>query len=122
MEVKEVKVFEIPKEIDIFFKSVFELLEIRGVVGGHKGIKFVVHTNDHNPPHVHAKYDNYEISISLIDFSVLAGNIPKKNKNIAIRWVKEHREYLLEYWSEKTLISTLPLTRSTIDSKEPVKI
>lgn len=122
MVVEDVGFFEIPNEIKEFYNSVFELYEIRERVGEIKGIKFDVYTSDHNPPHVHAKYDKYEISISLIDFKVLVGNIPEKNKNIAIKWVKKNKDMLLKKWNNKTITSTLPLTKSMLDSKETIKI
>lgn len=123
MVVKDVRFFEIPEEIREFYKNVFELYEIRKRVGEIKGIEFRIHTRDHNPPHVHAKFDNkYEISISLIDFKVLASNIPEKNKNIAIKWVKKNQTYLLNEWNELEITSTLPSMESALDSKEIVKI
>lgn len=122
MVVNDVRFFEIPDEIKEFYKSVFELYEIRERVGEYKGIKFEVYTRDHNPPHVHAKYDKYEISISLIDFKVLVGNIPEKNKNIAIKWAKKNKDILVSKWNNKTITSTLPLTKSMLDSKETIKI
>lgn len=122
MVVNDVRFFEIPDEIKEFYKSVFELYEIRERVSEYKGIKFEVYTRDHNPPHVHAKYDKYEISISLIDFKVLVGNIPEKNKNIAIKWVKKNKDILVSKWNNKTITSTLPLTKSMLDSKETIKI
>ena len=120
---KEVEIFDIPKEIDEFLKDVFELYEIRLRVGEFKNIKFIVHTRDYNPPHVHAIYDNkYEISISLINFKVLTGNIPEKNQNIAIKWVKKNQENLLNKWDNLVITSTLPLTKSRLDSKETINM
>lgn len=95
MVIEDVNFLKISKEIKQFYNSVFELYEIRQRVGEFKKIKFIVHTREHNPPHVHAIYDKYEISISLKDFKVLSGNIPEKNKNIAIKWVKNNKDYLL---------------------------
>ena len=48
----------------------------------------------HNQPHVHVKYQGDNISISLIDFKILAGNIPKKNQKIAVDWVKDNADDL----------------------------
>ena len=105
----------IEKEIIDFFINIFEIYEIRGQVGEYKQIKFFVHTRDHNPPRVHAQYDKYEVLISLKDFSIVAGNIPSKNMTKARKWVKSNKDYLLKYWNEKTLVSTLPLTKSRLD-------
>ncbi len=120
----DVNFFGIPNTIMNFYNEVFELYEIRERIGELKGIQFIVHTNEtnHNIPHVHAKFDKYEISISLNDFSILAGNIPNKNKNIAVKWVKENKDYILKYWNEKTLTQKLPLFKSRLDSKETIKL
>ena len=122
MKVEEMYYFGIPIEIRNFYRDVIEVYEIRERLGEEKGIKFYVYTSDHNPPHVHAIYDKYEISISLLDFKVLAGNIPNKNKNIAIKWVKENKDKLLNYWNNKTMVSSTQLTKSMLDSKETVEI
>ena len=55
----------------------------------------------HNVPHIHAHYQGENISISLIDGEVLAGNIPKKNQKIAVTWVIENLEMLRASWENK---------------------
>ena len=122
MKAEEINYFEIPIEIRKFYRDVFEVYEIRERLGEEKGIKFYVYTNDHNPPHVHAIYGKYEISISLIDFKVLVGNIPNKNKNIAVQWVKNNKDKLLNYWNDKTIVSSARLTKSMLDFKDSVKM
>lgn len=107
----------IPIEIRNFFRDVFEVYEIRERVGEEKGVKFEVYTRDHNPPHVHAKYDKYEISISLLDYEVIAGNLPGKNQNMAVKWVKENKDMLLNHWSNKTIVSSARMTKTFLDSK-----
>ena len=57
-----------------------------------------------------------------IDYSVIAGNLPKKNQNIAVRWVKDNIDYISEHWNNKSLTSMLPLTKSKLDSKDTIKI
>ena len=48
----------------------------------------------------HADYEDENISISLVDFSVLAGNIPDKQKKLAIQWTKDHIDFLRAKWNE----------------------
>lgn len=122
MKVEEMNYFEIPIEIRNFYRDIFEVYEIRERVGEEKGIKFYVYTNDHNPPHVHAIYGKYNISISLIDFKVIVGNIPNKNKKAAIKWVKDNKDKLLGCWNDKKIVSSTRLTKSTLDFKDSVKI
>ena len=34
--------------------------------------------NDHNPPHFHARYGEFEALISIEDFSVIEGSLPSR--------------------------------------------
>ena len=88
-------------EICDFMYNLFEIIEIRARVGNLKSITFEILTKEdgHNIPHVHAEYEKWRISISLLDYSVIAGNMPIKNQNIAIKWVKENITMLQEKWS-----------------------
>ena len=114
--------FAIPMEIRQFLQSTFKIYNIRARVGDFKKIEFHVRSGDHNPPHVHAIFDHkYQISISLIDFKVIAGNLPSKNQNIAIKWVKKNQNKLLNEWNRLSISSTLTLVKSNLDSKETVK-
>lgn len=85
-----------------FFYPVFGLREQRGKVGTRGSIIFEIRTKEqgHNTPHLHAHYGNKNISISLIDFSVLAGNIPAKQERIAIEWTKQNIDVLKSKWNE----------------------
>lgn len=85
-----------------FFYPVFDLVCFRGKVGEIKEIIFEIRTKEqgHNVPHLHARFEDENISISLIDFSILAGNIPQKQVKIAIEWTKKHIDFLRSKWNE----------------------
>ena len=91
-----------PKEITDFLISLFELYEIRARIDEHNGISFNIYTHDHNPPHVHIKYAEYEIKVSLVDFSVLKGNLPHNKQKEAIAWVRNNQLNLLNEWTKYT--------------------
>ena len=112
----EMKYGAIPIEIKHFYRDVFEVYETRERVGEFRGIKFYVYGNDHYPPHVHAIYGEYSVSIFLSDYKV-EGNIPIKNKKIACKWVKEHIDMLNTKWRNKSIISSTNETRTFLDSK-----
>lgn len=107
----------IPDEITKFMKNVFLLYEIRGQIGVKNGVKFIVHTieQNHVVPHIHAEYGEYNISISILDQKILAGNLPKKQQKIAQMWVKEHREELLSKWSDIAVSAVASMTMSRLD-------
>ena len=107
---------EFPSEIISFMENLFLIMEIRERVGTVRGIKFEVRPREknHNLPHVHAKYDKYEISIAIETGEVLAGNVPPSQQKIAIRWVRDNKEYLLGKWSDIAITATSITTKSRL--------
>ena len=110
------KILGIPPEILDFAFNVFDLYEVRGRVGNIDKIIFEVRTREsnHNIPHVHVAYADFNISISILDGRVLSGNLPTKKEKIAKEWIFNNREYLLSKWSTLTLKRELPFLRSSI--------
>jgi len=53
--------------------------------------------NHHHKPHIHAKYAEYEMSIS-IDGKVINGNMPNKQLKIIEAWLEIHKEDILASW------------------------
>ncbi|HRP37856.1 MAG TPA: DUF4160 domain-containing protein [Candidatus Dojkabacteria bacterium] len=62
------------------------------------GIVILMFWNDHNPPHLHATYGEFEILINLNDFSVYAGQFPSRAFGMLMEWVSIHKEELLSNW------------------------
>lgn len=52
----------------------------------------------HNVPHIHAKYQGQDASFSILDGSVLNGEIPVSKKRLVQAWIEIHRESLLANW------------------------
>lgn len=55
--------------------------------------------NDHNPPHFHIVVDNFQISVRISDFSILAGSIDRKSLAVALEWAASNKEYLNDEWN-----------------------
>lgn len=53
--------------------------------------------NDHNPPHFHAKYGDYEIVIQ-IETGIVEGKFPKRALNHVLEWFEMHKDELLQNW------------------------
>lgn len=62
------------------------------------GILVYMYYNDHEPPHFHAIYGDYEVLININDFSVYAGNLPPRAFGLLMEWASLHKEELLENW------------------------
>ena len=93
------------------FCKVFNLAEKREKIRVLKeGIIIEIRNKEegHNVPHIHACYQGDNISISLIDGEILAGNIPRKNQKIAVDWVMENLESLRTKWENKHGIIKFP--------------
>lgn len=67
------------------------------------GIIIFMNFNEHNPPHFHAKYGDFEITIE-ISSGIINGKFPKRALNLVIEWYEMHKDELLENWN--SLIST----------------
>lgn len=63
--------------------------------------------NDHNPPHFHVIYQEYEALIEITTLEILEGELPKRAKSLAIEWAIEHREELMKNWLKAQNLETL---------------
>lgn len=61
------------------------------------GIIIKMFFNEHNPPHFHAEYQGYKISIS-IEKGIVDGTMPKRALKLIFEWLEIHQEELLENW------------------------
>ncbi len=62
------------------------------------GIIVYIFYLDHNPPHFHAKYNEYEAIIRIDSLSVIAGSLPPRALGMVMEWAAIHREEILENW------------------------
>ena len=87
----------------VMWEFVFrEVFSWRDTVERTHGIRFEIRPkeNGHNVPHCHASYQGQEISISLLDGEVTAGNIPKQQQRFATTWVKRNLPVLQSCWDK----------------------
>lgn len=66
-------------------------------------------SNEHNPPHFHAVYGEYNGSFSILDLKMIEGDLPRKAQNLIIEWANEHKEEIINMWNTKTLKKLPPL-------------
>ena len=61
-------------------------------------VRMLVEINGkHNVPHIHAKYNEYEVSMSF-DGEILEGNLPPKQMKLLLAWVAIHEDDLKANW------------------------
>ncbi|MEO5500012.1 MAG: DUF4160 domain-containing protein [Ginsengibacter sp.] len=71
------------------------------------GIIIWMYWKDHNPPHLHATYGEFEILININDFSIYAGYFPARAFGLLMEWALLHQQELLENW--ELMKQSLPL-------------
>jgi hypothetical protein len=54
------------------------------------GIVIKMFFDDHNPPHFHALYGEYEVLININSFAVFAGKLPPRALGLVIEWATQH--------------------------------
>jgi hypothetical protein len=63
------------------------------------GIVIAMYFNDHNPPHFHVIYNEYDAEIDIKNLSILEGRLPARILGLAIEWAELHKEELMEDWN-----------------------
>lgn len=59
-----------------------------------EGVKILVFSNDHLPPHIHAEFGEFEVLVAIRDCTVLVGDFPPKKLAKVIGYVAANREAL----------------------------
>jgi hypothetical protein len=49
----------------------------------------------HNLPHIHAKYQNFEVIVEIPDGNILEGEIPVNKLKLILAWIEIHKEELM---------------------------
>jgi hypothetical protein len=62
------------------------------------GILIYMYPDDHNPPHFHAKYNEFEEFITIKDLALLEGKLPAKAHALVIEWASQHQKELMDNW------------------------
>ncbi len=77
------------------------------------GIIIYMFYNDHNPPHFHAEYQDFEATIE-IESGIVKGQIPRRALKLVFEWMDLHKEDLLSNWEKIE-------QRKTLEKIEPLK-
>ena len=62
------------------------------------GIAIQMFYNDHNPPHLHARYGRAKAIIRLSDGEIIAGELPPTAARLVKEWTLARRAELEENW------------------------
>ena len=62
------------------------------------GIAIYMYFADHNPPHFHAIYAEYEALIRIDDGMAIRGELPRTAARLVEQWRQLHRSELADNW------------------------
>lgn len=62
------------------------------------GIFIRMYHDDHNPPHFHVYYGEYNAIINIETLEVMEGFLPKRAFAMVVEWAIQHRIKLLDNW------------------------
>jgi hypothetical protein len=77
------------------------------------GIIIYMFYSEHNPPHFHVKYQEYEATIEITD-GIVHGILPRRALSLIFEWLDIHKDDLLENWK-------LMAERKPLNKIEPLK-
>jgi len=63
------------------------------------GILIQIYYSDHNPPHFHAVYQDFEILVGISPIRVLEGTVPNRVKSMVLEWAALHQSELMDDWN-----------------------
>jgi hypothetical protein len=52
----------------------------------------------HNLPHIHAKYQDNEVVLTIPEGEILEGSIPNNKMKLLLAWIEIHRDELMANW------------------------
>lgn len=62
------------------------------------GVVIAMYYSDHAPPHFHARYGDFEITIGIAD-GVVDGRFPRRALTLVLEWYNLHQAELSENWN-----------------------
>ncbi len=64
---------------------------------------------EHNPPHFHAVYGEYNGIFEIETLKMLEGDLPRKAQSLIIEWASQYQKELMQMWNKKQLQKLPPL-------------
>jgi hypothetical protein len=72
-------------------------------------IKMYLLGKEHNPPHIHAIYGEYNGVLDIQNLELLEGDLPGKGLSMLKEWAAKHQAELLDIWNTQNFRTLPPL-------------
>ena len=64
---------------------------------------------DHNPPHFHAIYGEYNALININTLKIIEGDLPTKAQALVLEWAEIYQQDLIKIWDSQEFKKLPPL-------------
>lgn len=64
------------------------------------GIKILIYNGDHRPPHIHARYNEFEVLITIDTQEIYAGEMPGRQLKTVFDWLAGNSDYAMTVFYE----------------------
>ena len=72
-------------------------------------VKMYLLGKEHNPPHIHFLYGEYNGVVDLQTLSITESDLPPKAASMALEWAGKYQGELLSMWQTQTFSKLPPL-------------
>ncbi len=62
------------------------------------GLRIMIFYDEHNPPHFHVEYNEFNAIIRIEDLAITKGTLPPKAAGLVIEWAMAHKDELMKDW------------------------
>ena len=62
------------------------------------GIRISIYYDDHNPPHIHAEYGDYEALFDIQKAVAIKGSLPSRQLKLVLAWIVMYQDELMQNW------------------------
>lgn len=62
------------------------------------GLVIKIFYDDHNPPHFHAEYGEYEVLVNITTLAIMSGRLPARALGMVTEWAALHQGELRDAW------------------------
>lgn len=70
------------------------------------GIVIKIFHGDHNPPHIHATYGEFEAQFEIATGRIIAGRLPPRAQKLVKEWLKLRKLEVMKAWGEAEQFGT----------------
>jgi len=59
---------------------------------------YFIDNRQHKAPHIHAKYQEYEVIVAIPEGEILEGSLPRAKMKLLLAWIELHKDELIANW------------------------